>query len=247
MPEGDYMKSSEINSKKKILILRILSISSFALSFIVIFTAISLDNNYPEKNWFTYGIIVFLVFNIIGLYLQNKIKADREINRLNNKAKTYENLELIEKDSLSEDELKARIESNGYNLLSNDYYFKLSKAQGICYYLKLVNFVRLDDYLEKELMRFKKFYEQGCKRINGILFVEMEDITESDKLKIKELSKSFLLAEEVPLYKANISINVVLVDKNKGKTYYYESPESFNTRVFTFGVLNIRKIFNKKK
>jgi len=226
MPEGDYMKSSEINSKKKILILRILSISSFALSFIVIFTAISLDNNYPEKNWFTYGIIVFLVFNIIGLYLQNKIKADREINRLNNKAKTYENLELIEKDSLSEDELKARIESNGYNLLSN---------------------VRLDDYLEKELMRFKKFYEQGCKRINGILFVEMEDITESDKLKIKELSKSFLLAEEVPLYKANISINVVLVDKNKGKTYYYESPESFNTRVFTFGVLNIRKIFNKKK
>jgi len=239
------MKEQRQRDKKEVLVYEIFSKIFLVLGFISIFMAITLDDQRPDENWMTYGIIVFLVFNAISLYLKSIIRGDKEVNKLEKKKEMYNNLELSEVNFSSIEEIKTGLTENKFELLSNGYYHKRIKGAGVCLYAKFLKTENLEDAVVRESMKIKKFYENNCAAINGILFVGLKEIKEADKAYIKTLSRDYLLLEEASLNKSQISIITVLIDGENNKAYYLEAFDSYKTKIYSYGSIVLRKIFKK--
>lgn len=239
------MKDKRLKSKKEILTYEIFAVILMVAGFVSFFIAIMLDANQPESNWITYGIIVFLTMIGLALFLRSIVREDKEVLRLEKRHKLYSKMELSEADFSSFDEIKADLVSNNYELLSNGFYFKKVASQGVCYYGRFVKSNLVKDVLEKEIMRFKKFQEKNCKSINGIIFFAMPKVSDEDKLFVKEISRDMVIAEEVVLNNYILSVITVLIDEEKKKAYYFDVPDSYRSKVYTYGCLMLRKIFRK--
>lgn len=239
------MSENQPKDKKEVLVYNIFSKVFLVLGFIAFFMSLILDNSYPDKNWISYGIIIFLVFMGFYLFLKGIIKRDKEKYGFKNKKDLYDNTELKEVAYESIEELRDALLKNNYELLSNGYYFKKVASQGVCYYGKFLSDKDIDGSLDKEVVKLRRFYNNGCKNISAVLFYEFSEVTEKDIFTVKKISKEYLVKEELNTAKFFTSVIVVLLDKNKG--YYFDIPDSFNTRVYTYGCLNLRKIFNSKK
>lgn len=239
------MKEHRQKDKKEVLVYEIFSKIFLVLGFISIFLAIMLDDQRPDENWMTYGIIVFLLLNVVSLYLKSIIKADKDVNKLEKKKELYNNLELSEVDFTSYEEIEAGLVENKYELLSNGYYHKRIKSTGICLYAKFLKVVNLEDSVARECVKFKKFYENNCQAINGILFVTLKEIKDSDKEFVRILSRDYLLLEEAALNKEKLSVITVIVDEVNKKAYYLDAQDSYTTRIYSHGSIILRKIFKK--
>ncbi len=239
------MSENKPKDKKEILVLNVFSKIFLVLGFIAFFMSLILDSSYPDKNWISYGIIVFFVFLGGYLFLKGIIKRDSEKYGFKNKKDLYESIELKEVEYNSIDELKESLLKNNYELLSNGYYFKKVASQGVCYYGKFMNDKDIESSLDKEVVKLRRFYNNGCNNISAALIYELDNVTENEKDLVKKISKEYLVKEELNTAKFFTSVIVVLLDKNKG--YYFDIPDSFNTKVYTYGCLNLRKVFNSKK
>lgn len=239
------MSENKPKDKKELLVYKIFGKIFLVLGFIAFFMSIILDNSYPDQNWISYGIIVFLVF--LGAYVFNKsvIKRHNEKYGFINKKDLYETIELKEVAFESIDDLKGALIKNNYELLSNGYYFKKVASQGVCYYGKFIESFEIEASLDKEITKLRKFYNNGCNNISAVLFYELDDITLEQKEVVKRISKEFLVKEELNTAKFFISVIICYLAKNKG--YYFDIPDSFNTKVYTYGCLNLRKVFHNKK
>ena len=141
--------------------------------------------------------------------------------------------------------MKDSLLKNNYELLSNGYYFKKVSSQGICYYGKFISDNDIEENLDKEVTKLRKFYNNGCNNISAVLFVETSDINFTQREFVKKIAKEFLVKEELNTAKFFTSVIICLLSKEKG--YYFDIPDSFNTRVYTYGCLNLRKVFSNKK
>jgi hypothetical protein len=239
------MSENQPKDKKEILVLNVFSKVFLVLGFIAFFMSLILDSSYPDKNWISYGIIVFFVF--LGGYLGSKsiIKRDLEKYGFKNKKDLYESIDLKEVEYNSIEVLKDDLLKHNYELLSNGYYFKKVASQGVCYYGKFISDKDIEGSLDKEVVKLRRFYNNGCNKISATLFFEFDSVSENEKDIVKKISKEYLVKEELNTAKFFTSLIVVLLDKDKG--YYFDIPDSFNTKVYTYGCLNIRKVFNSKK
>lgn len=239
------MSENQPKDKKEILVLNIFSKVFLVLGFIAFFMSLILDSSYPDNNWISYGVIVFFVFLGVYLFLKGIIKRDLEKYGFKNKKDLYESIDLLEVEFNSTEELQDSLGKNNYELLSNGYYFKKVASQGVCYYSKFLSDTDIEVSLDKEAVKLRRFYNNGCNNISAALFYELENVTEKEKNIVKKIAKEYLVKEELNTAKFFTSIIVVLLDKNKG--YYFDIPDSFNTKVYTYGCLNLRKVFNSKK
>ncbi|MDT8337528.1 MAG: hypothetical protein RQ856_06880 [Candidatus Izemoplasmatales bacterium] len=239
------MKEKRAKSKKEILIYEILAVILMVIGFASMFISITLDNAQPDNNWITYGIIAFLSLMGIALFLRSVVREDKEVLRLENRHKLYSKMELSEVDFISLDVIKEELVVNNYELLSNGFYFKKVATQGVCYYGRFVISNIVNNVLEKEIMRFKKFQDKNCKSINGIIFFAMPKTSDDDKLFVKNLSRDMVIAEEVPVNNNVLSVITVLIDEEKKKAYYFDVLDSYRSKVYTYGCLLLRKIFRK--
>ncbi|MFA7076734.1 MAG: hypothetical protein WC152_08750 [Candidatus Izemoplasmatales bacterium] len=239
------MNRKRQKDEKEVLIYNIFSKVFLVLGFVGIFSAIMLEDQQPDKNWMTYGIIVFLLFNAISLYLKNIIKGDKEKHNLDKKKETYNNLELSEFSFTTIDDVFDMLVEQKYKLLSNGYYHKRITSQGVCCYGKFHEVSDLEETLAKEIQKFKKFLQSNCKAVNGIIFFSMSEVKEEDKAFAKKVSRDFLLAEQLPVNQDKISVIVVLIDKMNKKVYFLNAPDSYKTRIYSYGAITLRNIFDK--
>ena len=239
------MKERKEKDKKEILVYDIFAKVFLVLGFISVFMGVILENQVPDGNWMTYSIVIFFLFIGVSFYLQNIIKKDKEIHSLNKKHEKYKSLDLKEVSFNDLAELKLGLEQNSYELLSNGYYFKKVPTHGICYYAKFINSTQLEDVLEKEIVRLKKFFNDKCRRINGIIFFFLNNLFEEKKNLVRGYSQYFLMAEEIPLGKFKSSVITVLLDEENKKAYYLDVPVSFGSKIYSYGCLVLNKIFKE--
>lgn len=237
------MKNKKIKDKKEVLVYEIFSKIFMVFGFTSIFLSVILDSNQPEKNWIVYGIAVSLLFLGVSMYLRNLVKEDKLILGMQKRKEMYEKIDLRTVTFDSIESLKSGLEKNSYEYLSIGYYFKRVATQGLCYYSKFIEAPQLKDVFEKEVVKFRKFYNERCKTINGILFISLPSISDEDKEYVKKISKDFAIAEEIPVNQAKVSIITVLIDEQEKKGYYFDIPDSYNTKIYTYGCLVLRKLF----
>lgn len=239
------MKEKRIKDKKEIMVYDVFAKLLMFLAVVSLFFAFLLDNSQPDKNWVTYGIISFVILNIASLALANIIRGDKEVQRLEQKKADYEKLELRECSYEDVEAIKSGLINNKYELLSNGYYHKRIAVQSLCLYAKFLKTEALEDIVAKESVRFKKFLESNCQMINGILFVSANHVKTEDLDFVKRLSRDFLLSELLPIKTNKIVVIVVLLDESNKKAYYLEAPDSYSTKIYSYGSINLRKIFKK--
>lgn len=231
--------------KKEILVFEIFAKIFTILGFVAVLMSLILSEAMPEKNWFIYGVIVFVVFFLISALLKSVVKNDKEIISVNEKLKSYDDVELYQAKYNSIDEIKSGLDKSSYELLSNGFYFKRIATQGICYYAKFIESEVFNDVIEKEVVRFRRFHRQGCEQISGILFLSLPKIEEEHKDYVKDLSKSFLVSEIIPTGKMKLSVIVVLLDQTTKEAFYFDVPSSKKTIIYTYSCLVLKKIFKK--
>ncbi|HQN74986.1 MAG TPA: hypothetical protein PK160_03000 [Bacillota bacterium] len=239
------MKEKRIKDKKEIMIYDVFAKLLMFLAVLSIFFTFLLDNSQPDSDWVIYGIISFVVLNIASLALANIIKADKEIQRLERTKVDYDKLELTESSYEEIDDIKNGLIKNKYELLSNGYYHKRIAVQSLCLYAKFLKTDSLEDVVAKESVRFKKFLESNCQMINAILFIRSTHVKTEDLDFVKRLSRDFLLSELLPIKTNKVVVIVVLLDEANKKAYYLEAPDSYSTKIYSYGSINLRKIFKK--
>jgi len=240
------MKQNHKRTKKEIKVYEVFSRLFSILGFIAVFSTIILTELDPEKGWFLYGIIVFLLFTGISFYLRQLVKSDKERIELEEKKNLYENTEIREVNFKDIMTLKEAMVREKYLYLSNKYYFKNVKSHKVCYYGRFIRTDKFDEVIDKEIVRFRKFHSEECESISALLFVSIPDIAKENKDYVKEVSTSFLLAEMFPVRKEKLSVIVILLDEENKLAYYFDIPSSRRTLLYTYGNIALKKILNIK-
>lgn len=241
---GEIMaKNEKTKNNKEVLLISIISRVLLVLTLVIFYLAILLDTQNPDENYIVYGIILAFLTMGLSMYLNNKVKGEKEVLNLEKQKENYEKRELTVKSYKSYEIVEETLKKEGLEKLSNGFYFKKAASRGVCYYVNLVKNQKLENNLEKELIKYNKFIGETCKKVSGVLFFELPEVSEKDKEIIKKLSIDYLLFEEAPIKKIERSIVVVLVDKAKNCAYYYDQTDSFKTRIYSYSALLVRKLF----
>ncbi|MGD9964812.1 MAG: hypothetical protein AB7S96_05615 [Candidatus Izemoplasmatales bacterium] len=236
-------KNEKTKSNKEVLVISIISRVLLVLTLVIFYLAILLDTQNPEGNYIVYGIILAFLTMGLSLFLNNKVKGEKEVLNLEKQKGNYEKRELTVNSFKSYEIVEDTLKKEGLEKLSNGFYFKKAVSRGICYYVNMVKYQKLENNLEKELIKYNKFIGETCKKVSGVLFFELPEVKEIDKEIIKKLSIDYLLFEEAPIKKIERSIVVVLVDKTKNCAYYYDQADSFKARLYSYSALLVRKVF----
>lgn len=204
------------------------------------------EKGYGDNFWFPIigvsSAVLFAISSIIVLY---NILGDSITYGIEDKEKKYSEMEFAILDDMTLNRINDKFMSFKFRETAEGYLkrkvFTISK-DSIYYLVKCVSSINLDETIENEF----KLIDDLRKKSQSLclfLFIYMEQTSEAEIEKVREVEKYLIIDETIFPYKSYCTSIIVLIDKMTNQGRYLDMQSKTSLSIYAHGCRLLKKFF----